>query len=179
MIFLVESLYRLSGLLNRIALRIAAFCILGMLAVMMLQVVARYVFVSPPFWTEELARWLMVWGGLLGASAAFRFHADPAMVEAPASSLVRQRAQAVARFVASWLFFVPVLWYCWPFVERQLPRMSEGLEVSTAWMVTALPVAIVLILLHGLAGLGALVSPWVLSQEIAHGKDADEPPLES
>lgn len=179
MIAFANALYRLSGRLNRIAVRIAAFCMLGMLIVMMIQVVARYVFVSPPFWTEELARWLMVWGGLLGASAAFRFHADPAMVQAPSSSMPRQKAQAVARFVASWVFFVPVLWFCWPFVERQLPRMSEGLEVSTAWMVTALPVAILLILLHGLAGLGALISPWVLSQEIAHGTDTEDTLLES
>lgn len=174
MIAVIDSFYALSGLLNRIATRIAAFCILGMLAVMMLQVVARYVFVSPPFWTEELARWLMVWGGLLGASSAFRYHADPALMQAPSSSIPRQKAQAAARFIASWVFFVPVLWYCRPFVERQMERTSEGLGVSTAWMVTALPVAILLILIHGLAGLGALVSKRVLSAEIAHAHPAEE-----
>lgn len=83
MTYLFEKLYDLSILLNRIALRLAAICIFSMLLVMMLQVLARYAFDSPPFWTEELARWLMVWGGLLGASCAFHTHADPAMVHPP------------------------------------------------------------------------------------------------
>jgi TRAP-type transport system small permease protein len=167
MIRLSEALYALSAKLNFLALRLAAFCFFGMLLTMMLQVVARYAFASPPFWTEELARWLMVWGGLLGASCAFHAHADPAMVNPPAEVIWRQKVQVVARLVASWAFFVPVLWYSFPFVLRQLGRTSEGLEISTAWMASALPVTIVLILLHGLAGLGALVSPRVLAREIA------------
>lgn len=174
MIAAIEAFYAFSGLLNRIATRLAAFCILGMLMVMMLQVIARYLFTSPPFWTEELARWLMVWGGLLGASAAFRYHADPAMLRAPSHSVHRQKAQAVSRFVAAWVFFVPVLWFCWPFLERQIGRTSEGLGISTAWMVTALPVAACLILLHGLAGLGALFSTRVLSAETARSKAAED-----
>lgn len=171
MIKLADALYALSELLNRIAKRLAAYLFLGMLVVMMLQVVARYAFASPPFWTEELARWLMVWGGLLGASCAFHTHADPAMVHPPATVIWRQKAQVVARFVGSWVFFVPVLHYAVPYVERQFGRTSEGLEVSTAWMASALPVATLLILLHGLAGLGALISPRVLARETAYAEE--------
>jgi len=36
------------------------------------QVISRYVFSSPSSWTEELARFLMIWVGLLGAAYAFR-----------------------------------------------------------------------------------------------------------
>lgn len=36
------------------------------------QVVSRYVFSSPSSWTEEVARFLMIWIGLLGAAYAFR-----------------------------------------------------------------------------------------------------------
>jgi TRAP-type C4-dicarboxylate transport system permease small subunit len=36
------------------------------------QVVSRYVFASPSSWTEELARFLLIWIGVLGASYAFR-----------------------------------------------------------------------------------------------------------
>lgn len=171
MIKIADALYALSELLNGIARRIAAFCFLGMLSVMMLQVVARYIFASPPFWTEELARWLMVWGGLLGASCAFHTHADPSMVHPPAQVIWRQKVQAVARFVGSWVFFAPVLYFALPYVERQIGRTSEGLEVSTAWMASALPVAVGLILLHGLAGLGALISPNVLTRETSYAEE--------
>ena len=169
-----EQFYGFSSAINRIALKLAAFCILGMLLVMMLQVVARYLFSSPPFWTEELARWLMVWGGLLGASCAFHQHADPSMVHPPADSAIRQKIQVVMRFVASWVFFVPVLYYCWPFILRQLSRTSDGLHVSTVWMNAALPVAIILILMHGLAGLGALLSPTISEQESSYAQQTEE-----
>jgi TRAP-type C4-dicarboxylate transport system permease small subunit len=36
------------------------------------QVISRYVFSSPSSWTEEVARFLMIWIGLLGAAYAFR-----------------------------------------------------------------------------------------------------------
>jgi TRAP-type C4-dicarboxylate transport system permease small subunit len=39
------------------------------------QVISRYVFSSPSSWTEEVARFLMIWIGLLGAAYAFRTRA--------------------------------------------------------------------------------------------------------
>ena len=35
-------------------------------------VICRYVFRSAPFWTEEVARFMMVWVALIGAAVAFR-----------------------------------------------------------------------------------------------------------
>ncbi len=39
------------------------------------QVISRYVFSSPSSWTEEMARFLMIWVSLLGAAYAFRTRA--------------------------------------------------------------------------------------------------------
>jgi len=36
------------------------------------QVVSRYVFSAPSSWTEEVARFLLIWIGVLGAAYAFR-----------------------------------------------------------------------------------------------------------
>jgi TRAP-type C4-dicarboxylate transport system permease small subunit len=36
------------------------------------QVISRYGFVSPSSWTEEVARFLLIWIGVLGAAWAFR-----------------------------------------------------------------------------------------------------------
>lgn len=36
------------------------------------QVISRYVFASPSSWTEEVARFLLIWIGVLGAAYAFR-----------------------------------------------------------------------------------------------------------
>jgi TRAP-type C4-dicarboxylate transport system permease small subunit len=36
------------------------------------QVISRYIFTSPSSWTEEVARFLLIWIGVLGAAYAFR-----------------------------------------------------------------------------------------------------------
>lgn len=38
------------------------------------QVVSRYLFASPSSWTEELARFLLIWIGTLGAAYVFRLN---------------------------------------------------------------------------------------------------------
>lgn len=173
-----EVLYGVSRRLNTLASWIAGLCVIAMLAVVTFQVVARYIFATPPFWTDELARWLMVWAGLLGASCAFFTHADPAMVQPPPDDLRRQKLQVLARFVGAWIFFPPVIWYALPFVERQLGRMSEGMGLSNAWMVSSLPVSAAIICLHALAGLGALAAPRVLEQEIQWAREAETHDME-
>lgn len=154
----------------------AALFFLGMFSAVTFQVVARYIFDSPPFWTEELARWLMVWGALLGSTVAFRGIEDPAIVTPPVTSPVRQRIMAAVRFVATWMFFCPLLWFCWPFLLRQIPRVSEGLQISTGWMVSALPVACLITCLHALAGLGAVFSGPLLARQIAAQTHDDDTP---
>lgn len=168
--------------LNRVCTVLAGFFLFGMFATVFLQVIARYGFASPPFWTEELARWLMVWGALLGSTVAFRGHEDPAIVTPPVEADGRQKLKALARFVAAWLFLVPILWFSYPFVMRQLPRVSEGLQISSVWMVSALPIAAAVICLHAFAGLGALVSGSLLEKQKAAQRhpgpsllDPDEP----
>lgn len=151
------ALLRTSDALNRIAIILAAACVLAMFGVVFLQVIARYVFASPPFWTEELGRWLMVWAALLGASVAFKFHADPSLVVIPRTNSARRRLQLVARMVAAWLFLAPVIYFSVPYVERQFGRLSEGLEVSTAWLALSLPVAAGLICFHAFAELVRLL----------------------
>ncbi|MCA0920896.1 TRAP transporter small permease [Pseudooceanicola nanhaiensis] len=164
---IAEALYTLSRWVNTGAGVVSVVCFGAMLLVVLLQVVARYIFASPPFWTEELARWLMIWGGLLGATVAFHTHADPSLVTPAPESFPKMAIRAVTRAVAAWLFFLPVLNYSYPFVIRQMTRLSEGLGISTAWMTMALPVTCIIICLHGLSGLGLIFSARVREQEAA------------
>jgi TRAP-type C4-dicarboxylate transport system permease small subunit len=99
-------------MLNGIALWGAVLAVLVMVAAAGWQVVARYVLDAPPVWTEETARRAMVWAGMLGASCAFRAHADPTLFPAmrrvaggPGMALALVRALGVLAFA------VPVIWY--------------------------------------------------------------------
>lgn len=58
----------LDAVLSR-ALILLMVCLVG---AVLWQVISRYIFSSPSSWTEELARFLLIWISLLGAAYAFR-----------------------------------------------------------------------------------------------------------
>jgi len=150
---------RISAGLNRLAIWGAGAAVVVMTFSALYQVVARYIFSSPPIWTEELARYAMVWAGLLGASVAFRAAADPVLFPGGRSvpgglgiALTLLRAAGVAIFVAPILyysFFGPLSGY----LARTFSRDAEMLGVSMIWFAVAIPIAFSLILLHLLADL--------------------------
>lgn len=154
---------RVSIFLNRLALSGAVIAVVVMVFAASWQVITRYVFDAPPVWTEELARRAMVWAGMLGASAAFRYRADPNLF--PAMLLIRGvpgKILALIRGVGVALFAVPVIWYSlfganmmmkMGFIGRTIGRQAEMIPISMAWFTSAVPLAFTLILIHMLAGL--------------------------
>ncbi len=161
-------LMRLSAILNRLALHGAILALCVMLAAALYQVVARYIFFSPPAWTEELARFAMIWGGMLGASAAFYSGSDPALF----ADAVHRRGTlgivfASLRVLSVAVFALPVLWFSLfgpglnplrGFIMRTAGRQAEIMDVSMLWITAAIPLVFALILIHALADLLARLS---------------------
>ncbi len=59
-------------MVNRIA-EIGIFIIISIMAVVVLaEVIFRYALLLPLFWTEEFARYCLVWSSLLGAGVALK-----------------------------------------------------------------------------------------------------------
>ena len=74
------------------------------------QVISRYVFSSPSSWTEEVARFLLIWISLLGAAYAFHTRAHLGLDLLP-KKLTGRSAQILKLFtlIAVVLFSVTVL----------------------------------------------------------------------
>lgn len=120
-----------------------------MLILVIFQVIARYLFQSVPVWTEEAARYCMVWGGLLGATAAFKAESDPRLIHPPKSgSRVKIVAATWIRAIAVVVFLGPVLYHSDKFLMRSWHRTSEALGISIAWVTLAVPAAVAIILFH-------------------------------
>lgn len=158
-----------SGRLNALALWGAVAAVSVMVLAIMYQVVARYIFASPPIWTEELARYAMVWAGLLGASCAFHASADPTLF--PAAKALRGPKgliAAIVRFCAVATFAAPVVWFCFigpsggfkrGFIARSLARSAEMLGFPMIWITLAIPIGLTLVLVHAFAGIAAQALP--------------------
>jgi len=147
-----------SNAVDRVCLTLAKAALVGMVAAIAIQIVARYGLRSPPSWTEELARYLMVWGGLLGASAAFRRGIDPAVTQRAVSSggwSARFARATLATCVL--LFLLPILYYSFfgpgfdparSFLMRNLARTSSGLGINLIFIATAIPTFCIVVILH-------------------------------
>ena len=63
---------RISDFLNRICERALIILLAAMAVAVFLQVLFRYLLHLPLFWTEEFARYCLVWASLLGAAVALK-----------------------------------------------------------------------------------------------------------
>jgi TRAP-type C4-dicarboxylate transport system permease small subunit len=167
---MADVLERLSGALDRICRLGAVAAVLAMVLAICIQIVARYFLNSPPSWTEEAARYAMVWAGLLGATAAFRGRTDPVLLRLRLFDRGRGRVAGEAlRVVATFLFLGPIWYACVfgpgldvarGFVGRSLGRTAETSGISMIWFTIALPIAISVIFVHLAAGaVSSAVSP--------------------
>lgn len=153
----------LSDSIDRVLRGVALVCLVAMVAFIALQVVARYGFAAPPAWTEEAARYAMVWVGLLGASISFKAGFDPSLVQVPARlpRPVRQLA-ALLRGAAVVVFLGPILFYCFfgpglnparSFLARSLNNTAESFGMPLIFVAATVPIFITAIFIHGLAQL--------------------------
>ena len=124
----------------------------AMVVLVMFQVLARYIFRAVPVWTEEAARYCMVWGGLLGATVAFKGDSDPKLLSAPKSGpKVWLRTATVLRAAAVLCFLGPIFYHSRRFLMRHWDRTAEALGISTFWVTMAVPFAVSVIFIHLLA----------------------------
>jgi TRAP-type C4-dicarboxylate transport system permease small subunit len=120
-----------------------------MLLLVLFQVLARYIFQTVPVWTEEAARYCMIWGGLFGATVSFRTGWDPRLIQPPQSGPKAWIISATwLRALATVVFLGPVLYHSDRFLARGLHRISEGLEVPMAFITVAVPLTVVIIFIH-------------------------------
>lgn len=152
------ALIRLSDGLDRLCRFGAAGGLVAMLVFVAIQVVARYVFRAPPIWTEELARFAMVWAGMLGATVAFKAGFDPVLVRLPDRGIAAlRRLYRLIVTLAVITFMAPVLWYSLfganlsmarGFLGRSAVRTADTLGFPMVWIALAVPVAAAVILIH-------------------------------
>ncbi len=155
---LTSAVIQTSNLLDRIATLLSGIALVVLVGAVILQVIARYVFNQPPVFTEELARYAMIWAGLIGASMSFKRRFDPALFNgATRGPRLLLRAADVAKSLVVILYLAPILWHVFfgpnmnavrGFLVRHSRTMSETLPFTTFWVAIAVPLMIVLIFVH-------------------------------
>ncbi|WP_321489026.1 TRAP transporter small permease subunit [uncultured Hyphomonas sp.] len=135
--------------LNAGLLWISSGLLCAMVVLVLIQIVARYLLRDAPAWTEEGARYCMVWSALLAATCAFYEKADPALVKVDEESAARlQQATSVVRFICVLVFSGVLLVYSGGMLMRSALRRSEALDINLALITGVVPVFASVILFH-------------------------------
>lgn len=144
----------LDAVLTR-ALIVLMLCLVGSV---LWQVISRYVFASPSSWTEEVARFLLIWISLLGAVYAFRtgMHLGldvlPKKLDGRAAELLKWFTLGLVLLFSSTVLVVgggSLVSLTW-----ELKQYSAVLGLPMAFVYSVIPVAGLLICFYALAAVG-------------------------
>ena len=153
---------KLSDLINHACRIVAGGFLAALLVIVLIQVAMRYFGGFPPAWTEEFARYAMIWAGFLGATVAFKAGADPVLFRL--SNLENRTVRFAAGFVqalAVVLFLSPILIFSFAgadlgvgngFLERALITTVDTAGVPMIFVSAVVPLAAAIILMHLFAG---------------------------
>lgn len=149
---------RLQGL-NR-ALVALETCTAGALlitvaAVVLLQVLMRYLFAYPNPWSEEVSRFCFIWLSLLGASLAVehRAHFRFDQVTRKLTPGVRRTVETLARATVL-IFALLLIGTGIALMDLTMAERSPALNLPVALVYAAAPVSGALMVIHVLAGWG-------------------------
>lgn len=128
-----------------------------MVACVTWQVVSRYVLGDPSSWTEELARYLLIWIGLLGGAYAYHVRMHLGL-----DLLTRQLSAGARRVQARFIHFAVILFAATALVgggvrlvwlELELGQVSPALGMSMAMVYLSLPVSGLMLILYAVLAL--------------------------
>lgn len=124
---------------------IERFCVLLMVLLVIdvwLGVLVRYVLPANWTFTEELARYLMIWMALLAVSSgiAYREHIGVEFVFSRMPAKVR-RILAISFDVTAFVFFFALFWYGLAFAEKGFSRLTMIYSMPKGYPFAGVPLA--------------------------------------
>ncbi|MBI2371366.1 MAG: TRAP transporter small permease [Deltaproteobacteria bacterium] len=143
---------RLSDRLNRLAERITVALLVAMVAVILLQVLTRYLLQRPLSWSEEVGRYLFIWLIFLGSSVCLKREGHVAVTLL--LSWLPEGARRGVLIGGRWLvgaFLVILAVEGLRMLPVVAPQRSPAVQLSMAWVYAAVPFSALLMLLHLLA----------------------------
>lgn len=142
----------LSRTLNRAAEWAMGVLLAALTALVGVQIAGRFLFGYSIFWSDELARFLLVWIAFLGMSVGVRRGAHPGVNSLVLALPSRwRRAAAYAAIACSLLFFLVMVGHGTLLVRRTWLQRSPSLGLRMSLPYLAVPLAGLLMGLHTLA----------------------------
>jgi len=140
---------RISRIVNRIAETAIVIIVSIMAVVVFAEVIFRYVLHLPLFWTEEFARYCLVWSSLLGAGVALKRGEHIAvtfLAEMFPEGIRKEASLLVHIFIASFLGMLFWGGFCLVIITRH--QLSPAMRIPMSWPYMAVPIGSLVMLVH-------------------------------
>ncbi len=140
---------RLASILSSITEKVLFVLLTAMTVIVFGQVLARYVFQKPLYWSEEAARYLQIWIVFLGASVGIRrgAHLGFTWFIERAQTKVKT-ACAIISAVGLFAFSVNITYYGTIIALQNIDQLSPGLQMPIAALYACLPVGGILCIIQ-------------------------------
>ncbi len=120
-------------------------------AVVLYQVYGRYFLRQSPFWSEEIARYLMIWMGLLAAGSGIRTLSHVNV------RFLLDKFPKILQKCINILWYLLIIWFCSiiiqqspPMIARGARMLSPGLRTSMEWAYWVMPISAGYIILQSI-----------------------------
>lgn len=132
----------LSLLLDRVIRVVCVLLLILLVLDVWLGIMARYILPFSLTFTEELARYLMIWMALLAVSSGI-VHREHIGVEFVFDRFAQsgRRVLAISFDVIAFIFFAALFWYGLDFVERGFKRITMIYDIPKGYPFMIVPLA--------------------------------------
>lgn len=113
------------------------------------QVISRYIFKSPLFWTEETGRYLLVWISFLGATTALKrnMHVAVNFVLNFFSEKIRSKLELLGKIFI--LFFLAFTIKGGLILSKiNIHQLSPALRIPMFWPYVVIPLSAIIMFIH-------------------------------
>ena len=132
---------RAEDLLGRLLGVPVALLVAAEIIVLLVGVIARYLFRHPLIWSDELASILFLWLAMLGSAMAFKRGEHMRMTALVSKMAPDRRALFdLLATTAALVFLLVILPYAWEYAVEEAVMLTPALEISNSWRVAAMVV---------------------------------------
>ena len=118
-----------------------ALLVAAEIIVLLVGVIARYLFRHPLIWSDELASILFLWLAMLGSAMAFKRGEHMRMTALVSKMAPDRRALFdLLATTAALVFLLVILPYAWEYAVEEAVMLTPALEISNSWRVAAMVV---------------------------------------
>lgn len=138
------------NLLDRLILIVSSFALMLLVVTVTWQVFSRYVLNDPSNWTDELARYAMVWLGLLGASYLFgtKGHLAITLLDGALKGKAHIALHLLINIISGVFVSLAMLIGGIALMVRTTQQLSPALQLPMSTVYSILPISAVIILIY-------------------------------